>query len=196
MTVTAPLGYMQGASKMMPLVGTIVEPFPDPPMLVTAAMDELQTAAMEPPEDPDDIRRLAELPRPWDPGTCEPVLRGAVWEWLDEVAAWINEQHLWNTTRPGIPPCWPAHPHLAHDLAVVASARCFASYAATPAALDEWHRYTLPMFLDRIRDRAGDCCQGGHPERKPRQARDEEFHARNLRAGRRERFRDDARRVD
>jgi hypothetical protein len=50
----------------------------------------------------------------------------------------------------------------AHDLAPIASARCFASYAATPAAMDEWHRYTLPMVLDRIRDRAGDVCQGGH----------------------------------
>ena len=75
---------------------------------------------MSPPESEVDLRALAQLPRPWDPATCTGRLREELWAWLDQVAIWINEQHLWNVARPGIPECWPAHPHLVHDLAVLA----------------------------------------------------------------------------
>jgi hypothetical protein len=82
---------------------------------------------------------------------------------MDEVVAWINEEHTWRTYRV-IPICWDLHPHVVHELATVACLRWEATYARTPAALEEWHRFTLPAFLSRIVDRIGDtgCPPGRH----------------------------------
>lgn len=101
-----------GGNAMMPLVGLMVRPFPEPGPAIRTAMEQLQQAAVEPPADEDALRELAQMPRPWDPGTCAGAMRAELWAWLDLVAMWVNEQHLWNVTRPGIPECWPAHPHL------------------------------------------------------------------------------------
>ena len=146
--------------------------FPTPSAAVTAALDELQLASLSDPASRAELRRIAELPRPWDPAACPPVLRAEVFDWLARVATWINEQQLWNLGRPGIPPCWPAHPHLVHDLAVVACARLFALYGTTPAAMLEWHQYTLPAMLERLADRLGDACAPGRHEESPRAGRD------------------------
>ena len=73
--------------------------------------------------------------------TCAGLMRIELWAWLYVVAMWVDEQHLWNMTRPGIPECWPAHPHVVHDLAVLACSRYCTSFAVTPAALEDWHRY-------------------------------------------------------
>ena len=81
-----------------------------------------------------------------------------LWRWFDQVAVWINTQHLWNVSGPGVPECWSHHQHVVHDLAVVACARYYAALTASPNPLDEWHRYTLPLFLDRLRDRLGEGC--------------------------------------
>jgi hypothetical protein len=60
-----------------------------------------------------------------------------------------------------------------HDLAVVASVRVFATMTATPSALDEWHRYTLPGFLDRLQVRLGEGCPPGRHATRPRNDRDQ-----------------------
>ena len=44
---------------------------------------------------------------------------------------------------------------------------------ATPAALDEWHRYTLPAFLDRLHARLGEGCPPGRHATRPRHDRDQ-----------------------
>ena len=176
---------------MMPLAGPMVRPFPGPAHEVRASMEALQFYATNPPESEEDLRRLAEMPRPWDPAGCTGRLREEMWRWLDQVAIWINEQHLWNLARPGIPECWPAHPHLTHDLAVIAAARYYTSFAVNPGALDDWHRYCLPMFLERLRDRLGDGCQPGKHMSRPRTERDDMHADTKTRHGRMQRYRDD-----
>jgi len=153
----------------------MVEPFPQPGDLLRVAMDRLQVAAMNPPQSEKDIGALTELPRPWDPGSCPADLRAELWSWLLEVSAWINTQHLWNVSVTGIPECWPQHPHLVHDLAAVASARHYTTFAASPAALDDWHHYCLTGFLDRLHHRLADGCQPGRHQQRPREERNRHY---------------------
>jgi hypothetical protein len=164
--------------------------------MIQAAMEQLQHATIEPPADEEALRRLAQMPRPWDPGTCAGQLRSELWAWLDLVAIWVNEQHLWNVTHPGIPECWPAHPHLAHDIAVLACGRYYTNFAVTPAALEDWHRYSLPGFLERLRERLGDGCQPSRHQSRPRTERDQSHASTPARRGRNQRYRDDTDRVD
>ncbi|GAW54789.1 hypothetical protein [Nocardioides sp. PD653] len=180
---------------MMPLVGLMVRPFPEPGPTVRTTMEQLQHYTVEPPADEEALHELAQMPRPWDPATCTGLLRSEVWAWLDLVAMWVNEEHLWNVTRPGIPECWPAHPHLVHDLAILACCRYYTSFAVTPAALEDWHRYVLPAFLERLRDRLGDACQPGKHQPRPRLERDTAHAATPVRRGRRQRYRDDVARA-
>ena len=189
-TYTAP-----SSAAMMPLTGLMVRPFPEPAHALRAAMEQLQFASTNPPESEEDLRRLATLPRPWDPGTCTGRLRSELWRWLDQVASWLNEQHLWNLAAPGIPECWPAHPHLTHDLAVVACARYYTTFAVNPGALEDWHRSCLPMFLDRLNDRVGDGCQPGKHMPRPRNERDHRHTDQRTRRGRHQRYTDDVERT-
>ncbi len=102
------------------------------------------------------------LPRPWDPATCtDPQLRHELWQWLDDFATWVNQQCLWD---PGdlIPPCWPLHPHLVHELAVVAVQRRQASRTANAGALEHWQTHTLPTFLTRSHARLKQHCTAEH----------------------------------
>lgn len=181
----------RGGTAMMPLDGLMVRPFPEPGSAIQAAMEQLQQATVEPPEDEESLRELAQMPRPWDPATCSDVMRTQLWAWLGTVAMWVNEQHLWNVTRTGIPECWPAHPHLVHDLAVLACSRYYTSFAVTPAALEDWHRYALPGFLERLRDRLGDGCQPGKHQPRPRNERDETHASPSACRGRKQRYLDD-----
>ncbi|WP_245916750.1 hypothetical protein [Nocardioides gansuensis] len=176
---------------MMSPAGLMVRPFPEPGPAVRTAIQQLQHASFAPPVDEDAVRELAQIPRPWDPGSCTGKIRSELWEWLDLVAMWVNEQHLWNLARPGIPECWPAHPHLVHDLAVLACGRHYTRFALTPAALEDWHRYALPGFLERLHDRLGDGCQPGKHQPRPRHDRDETHAATPQRQGRRQRYTDD-----
>ncbi|MFJ2758774.1 hypothetical protein ACIO3S_24460 [Nocardioides sp. NPDC087217] len=176
---------------MMPLAGVMAEPFPSPAASIRSAMEALQAAAADPPKDEEALRRLVQMPRPWDPATCRGRTRREIWAWLDAVALWINTQHLWNVNRPGIPECWPAHPHLVHDLAVLACSRYYTSFAVTPDSLEDWHRYALAGFLERLRDRLGDGCQPGRHQPRPRRERDVAHGADAVRCGRDERYADD-----
>jgi hypothetical protein len=154
---------------MMPLVGLMVRPFPEPGPTIRTAMEQLQQATVEPPADEDELRELAQMPRPWDPATCTGLMRSELWAWLDLVAMWVN----------------------VHDLAVLACSRYYTSFAVTPAALEDWHRYALPGFLERLRDRLGDGCQPSKHQPRPRRERDESHASTPVRRGRKQRYRDD-----
>jgi hypothetical protein len=142
--------------------------FPEPARPVRYAFTQLQYArdgsAAQKTRHLGDIDPVT-LPRPWDPPTCPPVLRSEIWNWLDRVAAWINHEYTWQTGQQ-IPSCWPAHPDIAHELAVAASLRYDARVALRADAFEDWHRYTLPGFLNRMADRLGPspCPPGRHKD--------------------------------
>ena len=173
-------------------LGPMVRRFPEPSVLLQHAMDQLQTAELIPPIDPAGWHQLAEMPRPWDPASLGSEQRLELWAWLDDVAAWINEQHLWNLARPGIPECWPAHPPLVHDLAVLACTRYYTNYAANPGALDDWHAHRLAGFLERLRDRLDDACQPSRHAVSPRLERNSSYRATASSQCRRDRYLGDA----
>ena len=78
------------------------------------------------------------LPRPWDPPTCvDPDLRAELWEWLEAVVTWLNHEYVWDVSGI-IPHCWPKHPHLVHEVAVLADLRRRAGQALSSDALEEW----------------------------------------------------------
>jgi hypothetical protein len=142
----------------------IVERFPAPPTRVLAVFTRLQvlgsgslaaTANLD--------REPAHVPRPWDPGDCDDELRFDVWEWCEDVASWFNREFAWRGFD-GIPPCWPQHPYLAHEIAVLASQRYLAAQAIDPRLLDDWLRVSLPAFVDRMSTRTGDGCLTAHTE--------------------------------
>ncbi|KGN41040.1 hypothetical protein N801_09800 [Knoellia aerolata DSM 18566] len=140
----------------------LARPFPPPGRLVEHAYWELSIAANGTPEQIKALGDLRRLPKPWDPPTCtHPDLRLEIWVWLDDVVTWINHEHIWDTDGY-IPSCWPEHPHLVHDLAVLADQRRRAGMANTSDALEDWHRYALPAFLDRMRQRLKSHCENGH----------------------------------
>lgn len=144
--------------------GMIVQPFPMPPRLVARAyrlLQELAAASTE--EDFHRLGSLSALDLPWDPNRCGPATRQQVWEWLDDVAAWVDHEYGWGVERL-IPPCWTSHPHIAHELAVLADQRYVAGQAFHSNALEEWHRYSLPMFLERMTFTLGSRCVNGHDE--------------------------------
>ena len=103
-----------------------------------------------------------DLPRPWDPATChDPQLRREVWQWLDRVVDWINTEYAWDVDGL-ILECWYLHPHLVHELGTVADQRRRAGSAYASDALEEWQRYCLPSFLDRMRNRIRSYCDDRH----------------------------------
>ncbi len=127
------------------------------------------------------------LPRPWDPPTCPSELRRLMYTWLDEVTAWINEEHTWRVDRV-IPSCWVDHPHIVHELTTVACLRWEAEYAVSAAVLEEWHRYKLPMFLERIQQRIGSTsCPLGRHQPNPGDSRNGLYRGQSQSAGRRRR---------
>jgi hypothetical protein len=85
--------------------------------------------------------------------TCQtPQLRTEVWSWLEAVVSWLNHEHVWDVADV-IPPCWPLHPHLVHEIAVLADQRHRAGQALTSDPLEEWHCHGLPSFTERMRSR-------------------------------------------
>ena len=141
---------------------SLAQPFPQPGRLVEHAYWELQIAATGTPEHVRALGDLRRLPRPWDPPTCtHPDLRLELWIWLDAVVTWINHEYVWDAAGY-IPTCWPEHPHLVHDLAVLADQRRRAGHANTSDALEDWHRYALPTFLGRMTERLKAHCENGH----------------------------------
>ena len=140
----------------------LVQPFPAPGQLVALAYRELDLAANGSPEQ---IRELGDarlLPRPWEPASCRtPQLREQLWLWLDAVAAWLITEYVWEVAAT-IPACWPKHPHLVHEIAVLADQRRRAGHALTSDALEEWHRYSLPAFTERMKARLQNHCEDDH----------------------------------
>ena len=139
-----------------------MQPFPAPGKLVALAYRELDRAATGSPEQ---IRALGDarlLPRPWEPATCRtPQLRQQLWLWLDAVVDWLVTEYVWEAADT-IPACWPQHPHLVHEIAVLADQRRRAGHAFTSDALEEWHRYSLPAFTERMKSRLRNHCEDGH----------------------------------
>ncbi len=140
----------------------MVAPFPEPGRHLTQAHRELHIAATGTPDQVNALGDLRLLPRPWDPPTCtNPELRHDLWQWLEHVVDWLNTQTVWDPAGV-IPDCWPHHPHLVHDIAVLADQRRRASNALTSDPLEEWHRYALPAFDERTRTRLKSHCDEGH----------------------------------
>jgi hypothetical protein len=52
--------------------------------------------------------------------------------------------------------------HLVHEIAVLADQRRSAGLTATSDALEEWHRYSLPSFTERMKMRLRSHCQEEH----------------------------------
>ncbi|MFZ2237246.1 MAG: hypothetical protein WAV67_12815 [Dokdonella sp.] len=140
----------------------LLQPFPTPGRWLEHAYYRLHIAEHGSPAERAAIGDPNTLERPWLPDTCtDPRTRAELWEWLDAVAIWINAQYTWDPADL-IPTCWPEHPHLVRELAVIAD-QCRAARAAiTSVALEEWHRYTLPMFTDRVRRRTRQHCDTRH----------------------------------
>lgn len=137
-------------------------PLPDSPEL-SAAYKELYLAAHGDDATKKAIGDPALLPRPWDPPTCRKrQLRQELWEWLDAVVTWFNTEYVWDPTAGMIPPCWPQHPHLVHEIAVLADQRRRAGIDTSSNTLEEWHRYTVPTFIDRLRQRIKSHCNENH----------------------------------
>lgn len=137
-------------------------PLPDGPEL-SAAYKDLHLAAHGDDETKAIIGDPALLPRPWDPPTCRKrQLRQELWEWLDEVVTWFNSEYVWDPTAGMIPPCWPQHPHLVHEIAVLADQRRRAGIDTSSNSLEEWHRYSVPAFIDRLRQRTKSHCDEFH----------------------------------
>ena len=138
-------------------------PFPEPGRLVESAYRALDKAENGTAEEKHAHKVLGPPERPWDPPSCAPALRGQVWEWLDAVAGWVNHEYTWGVDRL-IPACWPAHPHIAHELAVLADLRRTAGRENNSGLLEYWHRDSLPMFLERMHLRLAGSCAAAHQE--------------------------------
>ena len=140
----------------------LVRAFPTPGPLLGTAYRDLYLAAEGSDNQKATIGDPSLLPKPWDPPTCRnPQLRAELWTWLDAVVIWVNHEYVWDPEGT-IPPCWPLHPHIVQEVAVMADQRRRASVALDSNALEEWHRYTLPGFLDRLRARLKAHCDQDH----------------------------------
>lgn len=134
---------------------------PVPPRPVRAAGEQLMIARYGSAEERQKLGPIHLLPRPWLPHTCHPRLLSHLLMWLDEVAGWLTHDYSWRITTP-IPSCWPEHPHIVHELAVLAWLRLLAEDALDVAPVEDWHRYALPSFANRLTERLGTGCTNGH----------------------------------
>lgn len=151
MTVTTP-----------PVPAELTLSFPAPGPLLGTAYRDLYLAAEGSDNQKAAIGDASLLPKPWDPPTIrDPQVRAELWTWLDEVVVWVNHEYMWDPDGM-IPPCWPQHPHLVHEVAVLADQRRRAGIALDSSGLEEWHRYTLPGFLDRLHARLKAHCDQDH----------------------------------
>ena len=156
-----------------------IDAFPRPGRAVEYAYRELDTALHGSEQEKKNLGNHAFLARPWDPPTClDPQLRAEVWHWLDRVVTWVNHEYVWDVAGM-IPSCWPRHPHLVHEIAVLADLRRSAGLALTGQALEEWQRYSLPAFVERMRQRTKSHCEDHGHQPWPAQGR----HTRHLAQG-------------
>lgn len=140
----------------------MVRAFPRPGQRVHLAYRELHLAVNGTAEQKQAIGPASQLPRPWDPSTCtNPELRSQLWSWIDEFVLWLNHEHTWDLAGM-VPTCWPQHPHLVRELALLADQRRRAVLALNSDPLEDWHRYALPTFAERMRSRLRNHCEEGH----------------------------------
>lgn len=142
----------------------LVQPFPMPDSeIIRVAYWDLFLSENGTDEQKQRLGEAELLPRPWDIATCtDPDLRRDVWQWYEQVVAWFNHEYVWDPAAGLIPPCWPLHPHLIHDLGVLADQRRMIAQATNSNSLEEWHRYSLPAFQERLRERVRQHCDDRH----------------------------------
>ncbi len=150
----------------------LVLPFPRPARWVRHALEMLRQAELSGLEP----SAYGLLDRPWDPPTCSPQVRRELWSWLDDVAGWLNHTYAWQTAHV-VPNCWPCHPALVRELAVLACLRAAAAHATVPHSMEEWHRYALPGFYARMTERQGLGCPPGRHVDWPARSWDADYHA-------------------
>ena len=142
----------------------LVRDFPQPGTRIEIAYRELHLAQYGTPEQKQAVGDFVKLARPWDPASVTtPEMRQELWEWLDAFVTWLNHEYSWDVGA-AVPPCWPAHPHLVHEIAVLADQRRRAGLALTSDGFEEWHRYVLPTFVDRMRARIKSHCEERHQD--------------------------------
>jgi len=142
----------------------LVLPFPPPDGAeLKKAYRNLYLSANGTEADKKRIGNPANLPRPWDPPSCtNPALRRELWTWLEDFVIWFNHEYVWDHNAGMIPACWPQHPHLVHEIAVLADQRRRAGIDPTSSALEEWHRFGIPGFLERLKTRTKNGCDEHH----------------------------------
>jgi len=75
-----------------------------------------------------------------------------------------------------------------HEPATVACLRWESEYAVSAAVLDQWHRHTLPLFLERIAQRIGPTgCPPGKHQPNPGEARNAPYRREDENSSRRRR---------
>ena len=169
----------------------LAEGFPTPGRRVEHAYRELDKALYGSDEEKKALGSPRLLARPWDPPTCaDPKLRSELWQWLDRVVMWLNHEYVWDVSTM-IPACWPKHPHLVHEVAVLADLRRRAGHALTGEAMEEWHRYALPAFIERMRQRIKSHCEDKDHQPWPAQGRHTRHAADEASAEREKAFRGD-----
>ena len=142
----------------------LILPFPPPDGVeLKKAYRNLYLSANGTEADKKRIGNPAKLPRPWDPASCtNPALRRELWTWLEKFVVWFNHEYVWDHNTGMIPACWPQHPHLVHEIAVLADQRRRAGLDPTSSALEEWHRFGIPGFLERLKTRTKNSCDEHH----------------------------------
>lgn len=169
----------------MPEGPPLVTPFPQPGRGLRQAYRELEMAEHGTDDQRTELGDPADLPRPWLPETLTRAQRRELWDWLDAVVLWLNEHYTWESGAM-IPSCWDRHPHLVLELATVADLRHRAGRALTGDAMEDWHRYCIPAFAERMRNRIRTSCDDRHSTwpgrtRKGRFDDEREARARRLR---------------
>lgn len=145
-----------------PVPAALALAFPTPGPLLGSAYRDLYLAVEGSDNQKATIGDTSLLPQPWDPPTCRnPQLRAELWTWLQAVVVWINHEYTWDPDGM-IPTCWPQHPHLVHEIAVLADQRRRAGIALDSNALEEWHRYSAPGFTERLHTRLKAHCEQDH----------------------------------
>ena len=134
-----------------------VPEWPDLPELVLELLQDIES---ERDDEPAGVR-------PWDLAHLPEEAREPVGQWLHDVARWLNRSYAWQAETV-IPPCWPQHPHIALDLAVLAFGRLLTYQSATTTHPARWHD-DLQAFYHRmglaLGTGAGDCRAGRHEAR-------------------------------
>jgi hypothetical protein len=140
----------------------LVLPFPSPGPLLRKLYRHWWVIANGTDHEREKALRQSNVGKPWDPATLgTPSERLELWRWLEQFVGWFNHEYGWDTGQT-IPACWPEHPHLVHEIAVLADARRRAGTSADSGPLEEWHRVCVPWFLQRMRESMKSYCEERH----------------------------------